>query len=87
MGSVRKFFVNNKLIGPPAIAVVLTWLLIVSLKSNIISPLLLEFYPTHWEDLAVSLNGHVIHFGKFLAECMQYMVLMGLIILWSSYKS
>jgi len=85
MGAIVHFFSSNKLIGPPAIAAVLTWLLIVSLKTNILTPLLLEFYPESWQDLTVSLNGHNIHFGRFLAELVQYVVLMGLIILWASY--
>lgn len=85
MGAITKFFSSNKLIGPPAIAAVLTWLLIVSLKTNILTPLLLEFYPDHWRDLALTLNGHEIHFGRFIAELLQYIVLMGFIILWSNY--
>lgn len=85
MGAIVKFFSGNKLIGPAAIAAVLTWLLIVSLKVNILTPVLLEFYPESWQDLTLSLNGHDIHFGRFIAELVQYAVLMGLIILWATY--
>lgn len=80
---VLDFFEKNKLLGPPAIAAVLTWMFIVSLKTNILTPLFQTWYPTDWEGLAVTVRGHEVRIGEFVAELLQYVFFMAIIILWA----
>jgi hypothetical protein len=84
---VIEFIKENNIFSLKLIAAILTWVFIVSFKTNILTPVIMGVYPRRWDDLEVNFNGSRIMFGEFIAEMVQYAILIVIIaIVWSQVK-
>jgi large-conductance mechanosensitive channel len=83
MDSIDQFRRDNKVLTIGALIAIFSFALVHSLKTNILTPAIMAFFPRRWEKLEVKINGSELLVGEFLAELFQFtVIIIPLFLMW-----
>ena len=83
MDAIDQFRRDNKVLTVGALIAIFSFALVHSLKTNVLTPAIMAFYPKRWEKLEVKINGSELLIGEFLAELFQFtVIIIPLFFLW-----